>query len=413
MDERQIKILLIDKSLTEAHGVQDMLAQVDRRMFSMYCAETLVAALDLLARHEFDVGLVDLSLPDSDGLETLETIRRHAPTLPIVIYASVQNEALALKAVEQGAQDYLIKGRMTSAALVRVLQFSVARQRNQAQTVPAVKKAPIIGFMGVKGGVGSTTIACNFSIELSKQSREKTLLLDLDAAAASSTLLMQIKSEYSVLEATKNLHRLDADYWRGVVCTTPYGVDVLQAPGAFGFTEPLVAERVRHLLRFTQFLYGSIIVDLGRLSPLSLNLLDEIKQIYVVSSEEIPDLYEAGRVLRKLKDLGLGEQFRLILNRVPKSSLGSKEGLEKVLGCPAFCKIPECSKELMESYSVGRFTNAGTSLQKAVSQLVGKSLGRDAKSPARNKSGLFNLANALGYSRKTSGDGASLAGLNK
>jgi len=235
MHDKQISILMVDKNLAEAHVVQDMLTKVDGRMFSMHCAETLVAALDLMAQHQFDVALVDLSLSDSDGLETFETIRRHALTLPIVVYANYQNEALALTAVERGAQDYLIKGRMTSAALVRVLQFSVARQRNAAQPLQApAKKAAMIGVLAAKGGVGGTTLACHMSIELGKQSGGKVLLVDLDEAAASSSFLMQTRSDYSVLDATRNLHRLDTDYWRGIVCASPHGVDVLQSPAAVG-----------------------------------------------------------------------------------------------------------------------------------------------------------------------------------
>lgn len=391
MHDKQISILMVDKNLAEAHVVQDMLTKVDGRMFSMHCAETLVAALDLMAQHQFDVALVDLSLSDSDGLETFETIRRHALTLPIVVYANYQNEALALTAVERGAQDYLIKGRMTSAALVRVLQFSVARQRNAAQPLQApAKKAAMIGVLAAKGGVGGTTLACHLSIELGKQPGGKVLLVDLDEAAASSSFLMQIKSDYSVLEATRNLHRLDTDYWRGIVCESPHGVDVLQSPGAVGSSEPLSAERVRHVLRFTQPLYGSIVIDLGRPGPLSMNLLDGITQLYVVSSGEIPELYEAGRLLRKLTGLGHGEKVRLVVNRASKNGFGSS--LEQALGFPAFWTFPDCSKELADNYSAGRFMNGGTSLQKQMAQMVYRSLGGDNKPASRNLFGFLNLA---------------------
>jgi pilus assembly protein CpaE len=154
----------------------------------------------------------------------------------------------------------------------------------------------MIGVLTAKGGVGGTTLACHLSIELGKQSGGKVLLVDLDEAAASSSFLMQIKSDYSVLEATRNLHRLDADYWRGIVCVSPHGVHVLQSPGAVGSSEPLSAERVRHVLRFT--CYGSIVIDLGHSGPLSMSLLDRITQL-VVSSGEIRNCMRQTRLLRK------------------------------------------------------------------------------------------------------------------
>ena len=279
---------------------------------------------------------------------------------------------------------------MTSAALVRVLQFSVARQRNSVQPLQAPpKKATMIGVLAAKGGVGGTTLACHLSIELGKQSGEKVLLVDLDAAAASSAFLMQVKSDYSVLEATKNLHRLDTDYWRGIVCESPHGVDVLQSPGAVGSGEPLSGDRVRHILRFAQSLYGSIVIDLGRLSPLSMSLLEAITQLYVVSSGEIPELYEAGRLLRKLTTAH-SEKLRLVVNRTSKNGFGSS--LEKALGYPAFWTFADCSKELADNYSAGRFFDSGTSLQKQMAQMVAKSLGGDTKAASRNLLGFLNLA---------------------
>jgi Flp pilus assembly CpaE family ATPase len=211
---------------------------------------------------------------------------------------------------------------------------------------------------------------------------------------------MQIKSEYTVLEAIKNLHRLDTDYWRGIVCVSPHGVDVLQAPGAAGFGEPLVADRVRHLLRFTRSLYGSVVIDLGRMGPLSMSLLDGMKQVYVVSSGGILELYEAGRVLRRLVEMGLGEQSRLILNRISKNTFDPTQGLEKALGHPSFWTFPECSRELFEAHSTGQFMNGETALQRQMALMVARSLGVETKSTARSILSLRNLVRALGYSPK-------------
>src|SRR6185295_20376496 len=98
-------------------------------------------------------------------------------------------------------------------------------------------------------------------------------------------------------------------------------------------------------------LYGSVVIDLGRLGPLSMSLLEGITQLYVISSGEIPELYEAGRLLRKLTDTGHGEKLRLVVNRMSKNGFGNS--LEKALGYPAFWTFPDCSKELADNYSGG------------------------------------------------------------
>src|SRR5580693_4975624 len=90
------RVLLIEDNPADARLVRELLAEVDGQAFEVHCAESMVAGLDALAHGEFDVALIDLTLPDSQGLETFETIQRHAETLPIVVFTGVTNENLAL-----------------------------------------------------------------------------------------------------------------------------------------------------------------------------------------------------------------------------------------------------------------------------------------------------------------------------
>src|SRR5664279_1720389 len=102
----QVRVLLVEDNVVNARFAEGLLANIDDQVFKVQCGDTLVAALDLLVHNTYDVALVDLSLPDSNGLETFLTIQRHAPELPIIIVTSLEDEAVALSAVEKGAQDY-------------------------------------------------------------------------------------------------------------------------------------------------------------------------------------------------------------------------------------------------------------------------------------------------------------------
>jgi len=90
-----------------ARGVltKAMPSHADAQSFDVRHAESLVAALDLLVHHVFDVAVVDLDLPDSQGLDTLLTIQRHAPKLPVIVLTGLDDESVALSAVQQDAQD--------------------------------------------------------------------------------------------------------------------------------------------------------------------------------------------------------------------------------------------------------------------------------------------------------------------
>jgi pilus assembly protein CpaE len=374
--DTELSLLIVDNA-EDARNVREMLDSANGPRFSIQVAENLVTALNALAGQHFDVVLVELALVDSQGLATFETIQRHANGLPIVIYTGTANEMQALTAVERGAQDYLIKGKPSSQAFMRVLQYSVARHRRVAEFVKAeIIEAKVIGFLAVKGGVGATTIATHFSIELARQTRSRVLLMDLDMSGRSAALLLKADAPYSVADAATNLHRLDADFWSRIVCKTAYGIELLQAPGAVGSFDQISGERVRHVLRFTRSLYPYIVVDLGRACPISLRLLEELSEIYVVTTGGMVEMYETSRVLKRLTSLGFTEnQVRMIINRVSGPNFVTRSAIEKALGHTACWTLSDYSGELDSAYSSGNFIEESSSLRRQCDLLVARSLG--------------------------------------
>ena len=96
-------------------------------------ASTLQQGLQLARRGGFDVVLLDLGLPDSQGLASLRAVRQVDPDVPVVVLTGLEDDEAALQALRDGAQDYLVKGRITGAALVRVLDHSIARAAIQVR----------------------------------------------------------------------------------------------------------------------------------------------------------------------------------------------------------------------------------------------------------------------------------------
>lgn len=90
-------------------------------------ASTLAEGLRLAKRGGFDAILLDLGLPDSQGLESLRAVRKVNPDVPVVVLTGLEDDETALQALRDGAQDYLVKGRITGPVLVRVLNHSIAR----------------------------------------------------------------------------------------------------------------------------------------------------------------------------------------------------------------------------------------------------------------------------------------------
>ena len=126
----QIHVLLVEDNLGDARLLREAVKDAAGISIGLTHEQTLAQALKRLDDESFDVIMLDLSLPDSEGLETLERTHSHAPNLPIVVLTGLDDEALAVRAVREGAQDYLVKGQVTGQVLVRAMRYATARKRS-------------------------------------------------------------------------------------------------------------------------------------------------------------------------------------------------------------------------------------------------------------------------------------------
>jgi Flp pilus assembly CpaE family ATPase len=382
------KILLVEDNAGDARVVHELIAEAGRNSFQLRTVETLVAALGALAEEKFDAVLLDLLLPDSQGIETLLTLRRHNTGVPILLLTGLDSESMALAAVKQGAQDFLVKNNLRSEQLVRALRYSIARHQSAPEPAGGAPiKAKIVAIFGAKGGVGATTFTCNYALELRRLTGEPVLVLDLDTAGSSAAFLMKPEPEYTILDAGTNLHRLDARFWKGVVSEGPEGVNLLRSPGSIRLSDSLDADRVRHVLRFVRSLYQYILVDFGRITPFSRSLVDETSEQIVVSTPELPSLLETGRSLKMLLESGAPKAtLHVVINRMSKALACPQSYLEEALSHPIAATFGDYTAELHELYGNGRFLDSASPLRKEAGRLAARFTGVE---PAPRKSRRF------------------------
>jgi two-component system, cell cycle response regulator len=126
-----IKALLVEDNDTDAQLTQDLLSEWSIEEFRVTRVKTLGEGLALLSRERFDAVLLDLSLPDAFGLPTVRQVHATSPTIPVVVLSGVSDQDLALQAVQQGAQDYLVKGQGHPELLARAVRYAIERKRSE------------------------------------------------------------------------------------------------------------------------------------------------------------------------------------------------------------------------------------------------------------------------------------------
>jgi two-component system, cell cycle sensor histidine kinase and response regulator CckA len=132
---RPITVLLVEDNPGDARLILELLGEVQAQAFDLERVDRLDHALTRLAETGVDVVLLDLGLPDSQGLDTFVRARRGAPDEPIVVISGLDDERMALEAVRSGAQDYLVKGRIEGQLLARVLRYAIERKRAEQELV--------------------------------------------------------------------------------------------------------------------------------------------------------------------------------------------------------------------------------------------------------------------------------------
>ena len=138
-----IQVLLIEDNQADAVVVRETLRDAAPRGFHIETVSRLEAALALLDQRHFDLVLLDLTLPDSFGIETFDRIRMKAE-VPIVVLSGTVNDELALESLEHGAQDYLVKGTISGEALVRLLRNAITRFRLQVDLLTSEQRLRVL-----------------------------------------------------------------------------------------------------------------------------------------------------------------------------------------------------------------------------------------------------------------------------
>src|SRR2546425_12234152 len=132
MEDHVIRVLLVEDNPGDARLVKETLAEVESPQFELTHVERLSQARGRLAKEHYDIVLLDLMLPDKPRMGSLIEIHDQAKRVPIVVLTGMDDEMIADWTLEEGAQDYLVKGKVDSDSLVRCIRHDIQRHKTQA-----------------------------------------------------------------------------------------------------------------------------------------------------------------------------------------------------------------------------------------------------------------------------------------
>ncbi|MCB2191835.1 MAG: P-loop NTPase [Deltaproteobacteria bacterium] len=287
--------------------------------------------------------------PEAQGLgELLSRLRRGVPRGSLVAWAqNISSEAILL-AMRLGVREYLPSEADGPA-------FAEAMQRLLASATANDQKGHLLGVMGVKGGVGASSLALNLSWVASQDMGARVALVDLDLAGGDLAALLDIEPTRSMLHVADEFERLDSLLMDSLMTDAAPGLRLLASPGDAVAAEEIKGAHVERALDFALAEHGLVVADLpSRVDEASLAALDRAKLLLLVTEPTVLGLKAAQRALELCRNLGREmDDVSVVINRHgAKQCLPAKE-VARVLKMAPVAMLPNDSPVLMAAANAG------------------------------------------------------------
>jgi MinD-like ATPase involved in chromosome partitioning or flagellar assembly/ActR/RegA family two-component response regulator len=359
MSSAPTKILLIEDNPADARLIQETLSGMSGAELDLWWADRLSTGLKQLAEAKVSVVLLDLSLPDSQGLDTLTKLRAQAPDVPVIVVTGLDDEDLALRAAREGAQDYVLKGSINPQTMARLIRFAIERHKILRAGPPGYEGAPsgrILGFIGAKGGVGVTTVALNVAAVLARQGKS-VIALELRSCFGTFSLQLRLTPSGSLRDfLERDAGDIGAQALQQRLVSLPCGAKALfGAQTAEGFME-IQPKQAKAIIRAAAQMADYVIADLPSHPCYTSQTAVACCNFTALVVEREPGSVAAGKGMVGLLRSWSADKDALGAVLITKDSLASFLALSDIrtqLGCPIAGVIPPAAEICAASYKLG------------------------------------------------------------
>ncbi len=353
--QEKIRVLIVDDIPETRENIRRLL-QFDVNIEVVGIASSGKEAIELASQIKPDVVIMDINMPDMDGITATELIRRKVQHTQVVILSVQSDQNYMRRAMLAGARDFLTKPPSIddlTGAIHRAGQMARDEQKKLAQTYQPAdggggggggKQAngKIVVVYSPKGGVGTTTIATNLALALHSDD-SKTVLVDANLQFGDVAVFLNEQVKNSVLDLAPRVEELDDEVIQSVtIVHQATGLRVVAAPTRPEMAEKVSSEQFGKLLQYLKRMFTYVVVDTATyLTDVVLAAIENTDLIVLVTTQEIPAIKNANQFMLLTDALGIKrDRILFVMNRYDKRISIAPEKVGESLRQPILVSVP-------------------------------------------------------------------------
>ncbi len=364
------RVLIVDDVAETRENVRKLL-QFEADVDVVGVARTGREAIDISQEVEPDVILMDINMPDMDGIAATEAIRQKMPFVQVVILSVQSDQNYMRRAMLAGARDFLTKPPMGDELISAIRRAGTMAHQEKAKggattiavtnkglpSVPSISSAQgkIITVYSAKGGTGCTTLAVNLGIALHND-ETRSVIVDGNLQFGDAAIFINEQGKNTILDLVSIAEELDPEIVGDVMIKhDASGVHVLAAPARPEQAESVSAGSFTKILQYLRRLYAYVIVDTSsQLTDAVLSSIDESDIVVLVATQEIPAIKNTRLFLDLIASMGV-ERERIVfaVNRYDKRMGITPEKIGENLKVDIAATVPLDERSVIPSVNRG------------------------------------------------------------
>jgi len=332
---QKVRVIIVDDIAETRENVRKLL-QFEADIEVIGAAKSGKEGIEFSKEQDPDVILMDINMPDMDGISATEAILRDQPHVQVIILSVQGDQNYMRRAMLAGARDFLTKPPMADELISAIHRAGEMAQHErtknaQVRAAPSVPGSPVgaafsltqgkvITVYSPKGGTGCTTIAVNLALALHNEDT-RTTLVDGNFQFGDVAVFINEQGKNTIIDLASRVNELDPEIVEGVMIKhTASGVHVLAAPSRPEYAEKVSGDQFSQLIDYLRQMYAYVVIDTTpSLSDITLAAIDKSDVVVLITTQDIPSIKNARLFLDLLQTIGIDrERIVFSMNRYDK-----------------------------------------------------------------------------------------------